>query len=158
MQKFGEMCIPTFKDNTHQPKLADQGTPIIWVGYAKNHLTGIYQIFNPKTKCIIWTLDVTFLQKSYGEYSKVEKPVVMNTNYEGFDDEEELEIVPADDKNNDVNVVSNSNSDSSNEDFKNNEENFFDNDINNKVIASLKKYCQRKSDSSHEKGPSFVQQ
>ena len=50
MQKFGEMCIATFKNNTHQAKLANQGTPGIWVGYAKNHPTGTYQIFNPKTK------------------------------------------------------------------------------------------------------------
>ena len=66
--------------------------------------------------------DVTFLQKSYGEYSKVEKPVVLNTSYEGSDDEEEHEMVPVDNKNNDVNVVSDSDSDSSDEEFKNNKE------------------------------------
>ena len=80
MQKFGEMCIVTFKDNTHRAKLAYQGTPGIWIGYAKNYPTGTYQIFNPKTKRIILTRDVTFLQKSYGEYSKVEKSVVLNTS------------------------------------------------------------------------------
>ena len=121
MQKFGEMCIATFKDKAHWAKLANQGTPSIWVGYAKNHPTG-YRIFNTKTKQIILTRDVTFLRKSYGEYSKVEKPVVLNTSYEGSDDEEELEIVPVDNKNNDVNVVSDSDSDSSDEEFKNNKE------------------------------------
>ena len=70
------------------------------------------------------TQDVTFLQKSYGENSKIEYPVVLNTSYEGSNDEEELEIVPVDNKNNDVNVVSDSNSDSSDEDFKNYEGNF----------------------------------
>ena len=50
MQKFVEMCITTFKDNTHQGKLANQGTPGIWVYYAKIHPTGTYRIFNPKTK------------------------------------------------------------------------------------------------------------
>ena len=40
MQKFGEMCIATFKDNTHRAKFANQGTPRIWVGYAENHPTG----------------------------------------------------------------------------------------------------------------------
>ena len=52
MQKFDEMCFATFKHNTHWAKLANQGTPGVWVGYAKNHPTGIYQIFNPKTKKI----------------------------------------------------------------------------------------------------------
>ena len=50
MQKIGEMFIATFKDNTHQAKLAKQGTLRIWVGYAENHPTSTYQIFNPKKK------------------------------------------------------------------------------------------------------------
>ena len=69
MQKFGEMCLATYKNNTHQAKLANHGTPSIWVGYAENHPTGTYPIFNPKTKKIILTQDVTFLQKSYSEYT-----------------------------------------------------------------------------------------
>ena len=70
MKKFGEMCIATY--NTHWAKLANRGTPSIWVGYAENHPTGTYRIFNPKTKQIILTWEVTFLQKSYGENSKIE--------------------------------------------------------------------------------------
>ena len=50
MQKFGEMCIPTFKDNTHWANLANRGIPGIWVGYSENHPIGTYQSFNPKTK------------------------------------------------------------------------------------------------------------
>ena len=138
MQKFGEMCITTFKDNTHQAKLANQGSLGIWVGYAENHPPGTYRNFNPKTKRIILTRDVTFLQKSYGEYSKVEKPVVLNMSYEKSDDQEELKIVPVDNKKNDVNVFSNSNSDSSDKDFKNNKESFFDEDNNDQVISSYK--------------------
>ena len=55
MQKFGETCIATFKDNTHRAKLANCRTPGIWVGYAENHPTGTYRIFNLKTKRIILT-------------------------------------------------------------------------------------------------------
>ena len=106
--------------------------------YAENHPTSTYQIFNPKTKRIILTRDVTFLNKSYSEYNKVEKPVNLNTSYEGSDNEEELEIVPVDNNNNDVNVVSDSNSESSDEDLKNNDKNIFDEDVNNHVIASPK--------------------
>ena len=61
MQKFGEMYITTYRDNTHWAKLANQGTPGIWVGYAEVHPTGTYWGFNPKTKKIILNWDVTFL-------------------------------------------------------------------------------------------------
>ena len=68
MQKFVEMCIATYKDNSQRAKLAMCETPGIWVGYAENHPSSTYQIFNPKTKkkC---TQDVIFLQKPYGEYT-----------------------------------------------------------------------------------------
>ena len=137
MQKFGEMCIASFKDNTHQAKLANRGTPGIWVGYAENHPACTYRIFNPKTKKIILTQDVTFLQKSYGEYTKVEKPAFLTMCYEGSDDQEELETVPVENNNNNnVNVVSDSDSDSSDEDFKSIKENLFDDDIEDQVKAS----------------------
>ena len=136
MQKFGEMCITTFKDNTHRANLANCGTPGIRVGYAQNHPASTYWIFNPKTKKIILTRDVTFLQKSYGEYTKVEKPTVLTMIYEGLDDKEELETVPIESNNNNINVVSDSDSDSSDQDFESIEENFFDDDIDDQVKAS----------------------
>ena len=87
------MCIATFKDNTHRAKLDNCGTPGIWVGYAENHPAGTHRIFNPITKCIILTRNVTFRNKSYGEYHKVQKPVILTTSYEESDEEEELEIL-----------------------------------------------------------------
>ena len=137
MHNFGEMCITTYKDNTHAAKLANCGTPSIWVGFTENHLAGTYQIFNPKTKKIILTWDVTFLQKSYGEYTKVDKPVVVTTSYEGSDEEEELETVHIVTNNSNVNVVSDSDSDSSEEDFENNNDNFFDKYINDQMKVTL---------------------
>ena len=74
MQKFGEMCITTYKDGSHQAKLANHGTLSISVSYAEGHPTGTNWIFSPKTKKIILTQDVTFLQKSYHKYTKVEQP------------------------------------------------------------------------------------
>ena len=90
MHKFGEICITTYRDNTHQAKLANQSTSGIWVGYSEGYLTTTHQMFNPKTKKIIFTQYVNCLQKSYGEYTKVEKPVMVTTSYEGSDEEEEL--------------------------------------------------------------------
>ena len=50
MQKVGEMCIATFKDNFHQAKLTNQGTSGIWVGYTEGHPTGTYGISTQKLK------------------------------------------------------------------------------------------------------------
>ena len=82
MHKFDEMCITTNKDNSHWAKFANCGTPEIWVGYAENHPNGTNRIFNPKTKKIILTWDMTSLQKSFGYYSQVEKPAVLTMSYE----------------------------------------------------------------------------
>ena len=76
-------------------------------------------------------------------------------SYEGSDEEEEIETVPIIINNNNINVVSDSNSDSSKEDAKNNKEILFDEDINDQVQVSPK-HCQCKSGSSYEKAPSFI--
>ena len=47
MQKFGEMCIPTYRDNGHKAKLANQSTPGIWVGYVDIHPIGKIIGFQP---------------------------------------------------------------------------------------------------------------
>ena len=143
------MCIATFKDNSHQAKLANCGTPGIWVGYTENYPAGTNQIFNPRTKKIILTQYVTFLQKSYGEYTKVEKPVTLTMHYEGLDE-------GGGNNNNHINIVRDSNSNSSEEDVENNKENFFDEDIDNQVNISSPNHCQCKSGSSCEKAQSFV--
>ena len=42
IQKFGEICITTYKDNIQRAKLANHRTPGIWVSYTENHPTGIF--------------------------------------------------------------------------------------------------------------------
>ena len=123
MQKFGEMCIATYRDNTHQAKLANQGNPSILVGYAEGHPTGTYQVFNPKTKQVILTRDMTFLQKSYGECSKVEKPALVSMSCEGLDYDKEFETVP---------IISNNNK--SNEGYDSNSVNDIESDNETKIL------------------------
>ena len=65
-----------------------------------------------------------FFNKSYDEYNKVEKPVILTMSYEGSDKEEEFEIVSKNNNNSDVNIVSDSDSDSSDDNLETNEENF----------------------------------
>ena len=88
------MCVITHQDNSHCAKLANHDTPGIWVGCADGHPTSAYWVFNPKTEKIILTRDLTFLQKSYGDYNKVEKPVLVTPSYKGsVDEEEKLETI-----------------------------------------------------------------
>ena len=135
MHELGEMCIATYNDNIHWAKLANQGTPGIGVSYAEVHPTGTYLVFNPKTKKIILTRDVTFLQKSYGEYTKVEKSILLTISYEGLDSEEELEPIPIVNNNNNINLVGDSNSD---DDIENDNNKLFEEDLDDKVNVTPK--------------------
>ena len=72
-----------------------------------------------------------FVQKSYGTYTKVEKPGIFPTSYEGLDDEEDFETLPI--IINNLNEVSNSKSDSNKEDFENNKENIFGDAIHDQL-------------------------
>ena len=87
------------------------------------------------TKTIILTRDITFLQKSYGEYSKAEKPVLVVMRYEGSDNYEELRTAPVVNTKNNVNIVSDSNND---DDIENDNKTFFDKDINDEVKVTPK--------------------
>ena len=74
-----------------------------------------YWAFKPKAKKIILTRGTAF----YGEYSKVEKPVMVTTSYEGSDEEKELEKVPVINNYDNINVITNSYSEN---DIKNDNE------------------------------------
>ena len=76
-------------------------------------------------------------------------------SYEGLDDMEELQKVLVVINNNNVNVVSDSKNDSSKDDFENDNDNFFDENIHNQVKATPKPLSTQ-SGMSHEKAPSFI--
>ena len=80
------------------------------------------------------TWDVTFLQKSYGKYTQVEKPVVVTFSYDESNEEEEHEMVPVVNNNNSLNIVSDFNSDLNEDDFENSKDNFFNEDVNDKFL------------------------
>ena len=77
--------------------------------------------------------------KSYGEYTKVDKPVVVTKSYERSNNtKEELKTVPVVVNNNNENVVSVFNTDSSKKNLRNDNDNFFDEDINDQVKVTPK--------------------
>ena len=102
MQNFGEMCLTTYRDNTHWAKLANCGAQGTWIGYTDGHPTGTCQIFNCEKKDNL-TQDVTFLWKS--DYNTVEKPVLITMSYEGDDDKKSKTVTIVSHNDNDSNKV-----------------------------------------------------
>ena len=78
MQKFGEMCITTYGDNTHQAKLANQGTLLVYGLAKQNIIPPVHIGFLPQDK-----KDYFEPGHNFCEYTKVEKPVLVKTSYEG---------------------------------------------------------------------------
>jgi hypothetical protein len=64
------MCVATTK-NKIQGKLSDKGTVCVFVAYAVNHADDVYRLLNSKTKSIIKSRDVVWLNKSYGVWIKL---------------------------------------------------------------------------------------
>ena len=57
---------------THQAKLQDRGTVMMFVGYPDNHAGDCYQMYNAKTQRVIVTRDIIWLDRMF--YSKEGKP------------------------------------------------------------------------------------
>ena len=60
-QIFGEICITTYQNNSHQAKLANFGTQEIQVGFAEGHPVDTYHVYNSKTKISLLE-DMIFLK------------------------------------------------------------------------------------------------
>ena len=73
----------------------------IEVGCIGGHPIRTYQFLYLKTSTFCLDKDVTFLNKTYDDWDKVESPVIVQINYEGSD-EKEVEMIP---KNNDSNNI-----------------------------------------------------
>jgi hypothetical protein len=67
LRRLGEMCVATTK-NKVQGKLSDKGNACVSNRYAVNHDDDVYKVLNPKTKSIIKSRDVVWLNKSYGAW------------------------------------------------------------------------------------------
>ena len=67
LKTFGEICVVTTK-KAIQGKLNDRGTVGLFVGYPDNHSADVYRIFNIKTKQIIKSRDLIWLNLSYGNW------------------------------------------------------------------------------------------
>ena len=50
MQKLSEICITTYKDNSHKDKVVNHGTPNFWVNFADGCPVNTNHVYNPKIK------------------------------------------------------------------------------------------------------------
>jgi hypothetical protein len=71
------MCVATTK-NKIQGKLSNKGTVCVFVGYAVKHADDVYRLLNPKTKSIIKSRDVMWLNKSYRTWIKSKNDTSVN--------------------------------------------------------------------------------
>ena len=67
LRTFGEIAI--VKDNglKIKGKLKDRGMKAMFVGYADNHAGNVYRFVNLKTKRVILSRDITWMNKLYGD-------------------------------------------------------------------------------------------
>ena len=59
-KKFGEPCIVSDRTKI-KSKLQERGKEANWIGYTSDHAAYTYRIFNPKTRKVILSRDVTFI-------------------------------------------------------------------------------------------------
>src|SRR5210317_696196 len=60
-----------------QNKMADRGNLCMFLGYSDEHDDSTYRMMNISNKRVIHTRDITWLQKTYGEYYQVQKPMIV---------------------------------------------------------------------------------
>jgi hypothetical protein len=84
LKTFGEMCVVTTK-RAIQGKLNNRGTVGLFVGYPDNHADDVYRIFNIKTKQIIKSRDLVWLNLSYGDWK------IKNNSRQPLDDDDTLD-------------------------------------------------------------------
>src|SRR5210317_276422 len=84
LRAFGEMAVFVTRDKI-QNKMADRGKLCMFLGYSDEHDDSTYRMMNISTKRVIHTRDIMWLQKTYGEYYQVQKPMIVE-----IEDEESM--------------------------------------------------------------------
>ncbi len=75
---------------------------MIWIGFADNHASKCYKLLNPETKQVVISRDVTFLDKSFGDWANVKDPAIVPLATEmiyTFDEDYEVDapnLIPTD--------------------------------------------------------------
>ena len=83
LKVFGEVCIRSDREQMIG-KLENKGTVCVFIGYPDNHASDCFRLLNTKTNKIVMSRDVTWLNKTYGEFKKI-----VGVKIEADEDEEE---------------------------------------------------------------------
>ena len=73
LKTFGEEVVVANRSKI-KAKLCDRGKKCLWLGYAKNRSSDTYRLYNPKTRSIILSRDVTFLNQEKATENKTPIP------------------------------------------------------------------------------------
>ncbi len=76
VQRFGEICIVA-NWVAIMNKMQNRGKHCIWLGFADNHASKCYRLLNPETKQVVISRDVTFLDRSFGDWTNVKEPAIV---------------------------------------------------------------------------------
>ena len=72
MRGFGEIAVIK-EDNNIKGKLSNKGLVVILVGFSTKHGRGTYRFLNINSKRIIYSRDIVWTDKYYGEFFKVKE-------------------------------------------------------------------------------------
>eukprot|EP01083_Nonionella_stella_P004795 13981_1 len=103
---FGEMCVVSDRRKI-KAKFDDRGKTGIWLGYAEGHAVGTYRVYNPETKKVILSRDVTFI---HAEHENKSAEAVPKSILSDIIDDDSDDDIPG------TNVVSDSESDDDDDD------------------------------------------
>ena len=93
LHSFGDMAVFAIRDKI-QGKLKDRGQICMFLGYSEDHDTSTYRMLNINTRKVIHTRDLTWLNKTYGEYYNVQQPMIVEIE----DDEDEKTNIISDEE------------------------------------------------------------
>jgi hypothetical protein len=71
LRTFGEIGIVYTKPTKIRNKLENRGSPCICIGYPEDHTSDVFKFYNPKTYTVVLSRNIYWLNKSYGEFYKV---------------------------------------------------------------------------------------
>ena len=75
LRQFGEIGYVKWGGNI-KGKLKDRGVPMLYLGRALNHSADTYRMMNIATMKVINTRDAVWMKQSYGEWKKLDLPIM----------------------------------------------------------------------------------
>jgi hypothetical protein len=106
LKVFGEVAIISDdKNKAIRGKLSDRGFPALFIGYPDDHSNDVFEFFNFKTRSVLLSRNVIWLNQVYGDYMKITN--VNTTKIEDSEDEEDFIEKDTQNKEDNIELVNN---------------------------------------------------